>query len=305
MQQKIRFAAGIDGGGTKTLVMCRDMQGNTIAEKKFGPFNLNSIGEEGFVSLMEEIGSFLEGIGSCEALCIGAAGISNVRVQELVKEAVAKMGISKWKLVGDNEIALWGALEGRPGISVVAGTGSICCGRNAEGEQVRVGGWGHLIGDEGSGYAIGRDILKLAAHLMDGYGKESILIDELKKQDLDTREKIIAYVYGNDKSSVAKLSRLAEKAAACGDEAAIGILRDNAEQMAEGVAAAAKRLDMKEGEIALLGGLLENDTFYRRCLVEALNRQCPDFVCVAPKQNALTGAVMMALAMCEHAAGEQ
>ena len=137
----MKIVAGIDGGGTKTKVICQDLQGQTIAEEKFGAFNLNSIGEEGFTALMKQICEFLQNKGECVSLCIGAAGVSNPQMRGLVEQAMNQAGIEKWELVGDHEIALWGALEGNPGVSLVAGTGSICCGRNAEGDSIRAGGW--------------------------------------------------------------------------------------------------------------------------------------------------------------------
>lgn len=197
--------------------------------------------------------------------------------------------------MGDHEIALWGALEGNPGVSLVAGTGSICCGRNAEGDSIRAGGWGHLIGDEGSGYAIGRDVIKAVAHFWDGYGEPTSLAKLLAEQlQLDDRQKVITYVYKNDKSYVAQASRLAEQAAAQGDAVALQILQDNACQVSRQVAAVVKRLRMEQGEVALLGGLLENDTAYRKFVVAEIEKTCPGFTCVAPRQNAAVGAVMMA-----------
>ena len=149
----MRLAAGIDGGGTRTTLECRSPEGAVLCRESFGPFNLNSIGEERFAALWAEIIGFLNAQGTCSALCAGAAGISNPRVRALTAQAMERAGIVRWKLVGDHETALYGALSGQPGCALIAGTGSICCGRNARGEFVRAGGWGHLIDDGGSGYA--------------------------------------------------------------------------------------------------------------------------------------------------------
>lgn len=295
IRMKTKFTAGIDGGGTKTSVICSDSRGKIIKEKKFGPFNLNSIGEKRFTELLDEIILFLNRIGECEALCIGAAGVSNCRMEYLINETMKKWEISNWKLVGDQEIALWGALEGKPGISLVAGTGSVCFGRNALGDKVSIGGWGHLLGDEGSGYAIGRDALKAVIKYWDGYGKETIMTEILERQlQIADRQTMIAYVYENDKSSVAKIARIVEEAAAVGDKCAMDILKENAEQISELVETACRRLQMMNGEAALSGGMLENNTIYRSIVVQEIERRCPDLVCTEPRQNAAAGAVMMA-----------
>lgn len=296
--QKVKMVAGIDGGGTKTRVVCCDLQGKQMAAREYGSFNLNSIGEEAFRNLIAEITTFLKATGDCTALCIGAAGVSNPHMGELIAQAMETAGITRWKLVGDQEIALWGALEGSSGVSVVAGTGSICCGRNEAGDYITVGGWGHLIGDEGSGYAIGRDVLKAVTHYWDGYGEETSLVKAvIDTLHLEDRQQMIAYVYENSKSSVAKAARIAEQEAASGDAVAKKILLKNAGDLAKLVKAVTVQLSMQQGEIALLGGLLENDTIYRKNLVKEIQNTNPGFVCVAPKQNALTGAVLMAQTM--------
>ena len=295
METNIQFIAGIDGGGTKTTVICHDLNGKILAEKKFGPFNLNSIGEENFTALMSQICEFLNNIGECKVLYIGAAGISNSRLKELIEFAMVKAGINHWQLVGDHEIALWGALEGKEGISIVAGTGSVCVGRNREGETLRVGGWGHLLADEGSGYAIGRDALKAITRYWDGCAEETSLVNAVAENlQISSSQELVTYVYGNDKSSVALISRIVEKEAINGDRVANNILIENAKQLAELVKVLAKRLNIDCAEIAMLGGLVENDTFFRKILVETIEKYCPGFVCVKPRQNAAMGAVMMA-----------
>lgn len=291
----MEFVAGIDGGGTKTIVTCSGLNGERLAEKKFGPFNINSIGRAGLVTLMEEICGFLQGMGRCLSLCIGAAGSSNPTMQEVVEHAMQKAEISNWQLVGDHEIALCGATEGKPGICLGVGTGTFCFGKNGNGESAWVGGWGHLLGDEGSGYALGRDGLRAVTRWWDGYGEATTLTRVAEEEmQIDTHQKMVAYVYGNDKSAVAAFSRSVEREAAAGDRVANEILRENAGQLIKQVEAAAKRLKMESGEVALIGGLVENDTVFRRFLLDAAAEYTPGFDYIAPRQNAAVGAVIMA-----------
>ena len=88
----MEFVAGIDGGGTKTIVVCSDLDGKILREERFGAFNVNSVGREEFTALMEEIATFLRGMGRCVSLCIGAAGCSNPSMQEVVAEAMKRGG---------------------------------------------------------------------------------------------------------------------------------------------------------------------------------------------------------------------
>lgn len=291
----MKFVAGIDGGGTKTRVLCRDSEGRELQEAQFGPFNLNSIGLNRFRRLLEEITALFRELGVCGGVCIGAAGISNQEMVSAVAEAMARAGIANWKLVGDHVIALQGALRGRPGIALIAGTGSICFGRNSSGQEARAGGWGHLIGDEGSAYALGRDALAAAARRWDGYGAETALTKLiLEELHLDSRQGLISYIYGGDKTRIAALSRLVERAAAGGDTVAGEIISHNAEQMTGLVRAVAGKLGIERAEVAMLGGMLEHDTQLRRSFQEAMARTCPGCSCVLPELDAVHGAVMLA-----------
>lgn len=289
------FIAGIDGGGTKTRICCRDLHGSEIASKAFGPFNMNSIGPEKFRRLMQEICEYLNSVGNCRAVCLGSAGVSNTQMVQIVSSAMEQAGITNWKLVGDQVIALHGALDGKEGISLIAGTGSICFGRGVDGTQARSGGWGHLIGDEGSGYALGRDAVQAVALAWDGCGPETVLTGLLAERfQLDTQPKIISYVYGADKSRLAALSRLVEEAAAKGDAVANEIIRSNAKKLSALVVAVGRRLGLESPRVAMLGGMLENDTILRKEFIRAMTEKAPDYTCIAPIHNACIGAVMIA-----------
>ena len=296
----MRFAAGVDGGGTRTTVECRTMEGAALCREVFGPFNLNSVGEERFTALLEEIAAFLGKTGECAALCIGAAGVSNPRVRELTARVMD--GLCPWRLAGDHEIALHGAHSGGPGLALIAGTGSICCGRNERGEAVRAGGWGHLIDDGGSGYALGRDLLSAVVRQWDGRGEETVLTRLLlARLEIETPQELVAYVYGGDKSRVASLAPLAGQAAAQGDRTALDIYARNGAELGELVLAAAKRLGMETGEVALLGGLLTGDGRLREALTAWLAERAPGLRCIEPRQDAAAGAAMLALELATEA----
>ncbi len=303
-----KFVAGIDGGGTKTLVLCWDLEGKEIAFKQFGAFNLNSIGQEAFNSLLSSICSYLNSLGQCKALCIGAAGISNKKMQELIALNMQQFGIENWKLVGDHEIALCGALDGKVGIGLIAGTGSICFGKSSTGTLERAGGWGHLIGDEGSGYRLGKDALAVVARAMDGYGEPTQLVALLaEKLNLKSRAEIISYVYSNDKSAVAAIAPLVDEACSNGDKLAKEIVDKNAYALVELAKAVAAKLEDKRGseskqgpekiKVALLGGLLANKTNLRETFIAKLSEVDSNLVCIDPIHNATIGAAMMALEM--------
>lgn len=292
------FIAGVDGGGTKTRVICASPDGRVLDTAVFGPFNMNSIGEERFSALLQQLCAYLNELGRCRALCIGSAGVSNKEMTRLVETEMKRGGIENWKLVGDQVIALNGALSGEAGIALIAGTGSICFGKNGAGKNARSGGWGHLIGDEGSGYALGRGALTAVARAWDGWGEETLLSQLLAENlGLDDQKKIISYTYSGDKSRIAALAPLVEQAAGQNDPVALEIIWDNAVKMAGLVGAVARQLDIKSGRVAMLGGLLEHDTMLRKAFIAEMCKQYPAFVCTEPEQDPASGALMLASEM--------
>ena len=289
------FFCGVDGGGTRTTVICRTPEGQDIGKRLFGPFNLNSIGEESFRSVLGEILAYIGNLGTCLGLCIGASGITNENVRSMADGILAGKGIP-YILLGDYEIAHTGALGGKEGIVLIAGTGSVCFGKTCDGRSAMGGGWGHLIGDRGSGYGLGRDALVAVARVLDGYGEPTVLTDMLYgEKGLDTPERIVSYVYSNDKSAVAALSPLVDRACRQGDPVSRRIVDDNARELADIVLAVAGRLGFAGTDVALLGGLLENPTCLRDSLLQILGSRNAALNCTAALHSAAEGALMEAM----------
>jgi len=176
---------------------------------------------------------------------------------------------------------------------VISGTGSICFGKNADGETARSGGYGHLIDDGGSGYALGRDVLSSAIRVLDGRTKDTGLLQAVCERLGGGPERIVPFVYApeTDKAAVAKFSAIALDRADRGDPEAVRILEQGAWELAWLVAAVQKQLDMPGCRIALLGGLLEADNPYRRIVAEELAALG---TVMTPAHNALWGAAQMA-----------
>ena len=295
----IEFAAGVDGGGTKTTVICRTKDGGLLDKKVFGPFNINSIGEAAFMDLLREILSYLSSLGTCRSLCIGAAGISNRKMVECVSAVLSGSKV-RWSLVGDYEIALTGALDGNEGIILIAGTGSVCFGRSKDGRLERCGGWGHLIGDSGSGYGLGRDALAAVCLSIDGCGPDSSIREAIaEKMGLKTGNDIVSYVYSNDKSAIAAVAPYVDEAYRKGDEVARAIVRSNAECAVRDVAGVARKLGLESCDVALLGGLMEHHTSLREEIERIIGLEHKGLRCIDPIHNAAEGAVMTALCMME------
>ena len=288
------FIAGIDGGGTHTRLELRTADNTLLRRQEFGPFNLNAIGEDAFRARLQEVFTACGKMTDCASLCVGGAGISNPEVGKILEAELNTAGFAgRWKLCGDQEIALRGAMDG-PGMAVIAGTGSICFGKNAAGETARSGGYGHLIDDGGSGYALGRDVFSAAVQALDGRSEDHAILDAvLEKLGSAEAGAIVSFVYNGvtDKAAIARFSAIALELAESGNQRACKILELGAEELHALAAAVQRRLNLQGCPIALLGGLLSEDNAYRR-RVEA--RLSPLGPVIYPAHDALWGAAQMA-----------
>lgn len=288
------FIAGIDGGGTHTRLEIRDMENRLVRREEFGPFNINSIGPDAFRALLREVFAACGGVTDCTSLCVGGAGISNPQLGQILQEELEAAGFrGKRKLCGDQEIALRGAMD-TPGVALIAGTGSICFGKNGAGDTARSGGFGHLIDDGGSGYALGRDVLGAAVRTSDGRADAPEILEAVYGYlGGSIPGDIVTFVYhpNTDKSAIARYAGLALDLAREGSREALKILERNAGELYELVAAVQNRLGLQSCPIALLGGLLTSDNPYRNLVVSALSGLG---TVIFPAHDALWGAAQMA-----------
>lgn len=289
------FIAGLDGGGTKTTILIGDIEGNVIEKIKLGAFNINSIGEDGFCVLIDEVIKTLNSFGRCLYLTIGAAGVSNTTMRTICERKFSKASIP-FNLVGDHIIALEGAHNGGPGLAVIAGTGSICFGKGINGVIERTGGWGHIIGDEGSAYALGRDIVKYVARDLDGYGTKTILTKLLsEKFSLSSREEIIKYIYSGDKATIAAISPLIDIAYSKNDDVAISIIEENAKALALALSGVRKKLALSSAYVSFFGGLIDKDTPFKSALIKMINSIDSAIIYRDSIHDAATGALMLSI----------
>jgi N-acetylglucosamine kinase-like BadF-type ATPase len=173
---------GVDGGGSKTEAVIMDSDFRVIGEGRSGPSNPLRIGIAGAATAVREA------IDSACALAklrrtdlvaaqIGLAGTRRRELRERMRETLTRLDMGEIEVVTDADIALYGATDGEPGVVVIAGTGSVCCGINARGKRFCAGGWGPIAGDEGSGAWLSRRALRAIAYASDGRGPETALTE--------------------------------------------------------------------------------------------------------------------------------
>jgi glucosamine kinase len=173
---------GVDGGGTKTEAVIMDANLRIIGEGLAGPSNPLRVGiAAAAAAIREAIDSACAAAklrrGDLVAAQIGLAGARRRELRERLRETLTPLGIGEIEVVTDANIALYGATDGAPGLVVIAGTGSICCGMNLRRKQFCAGGWGPIAGDEGGGAWLARRALRSVAYASDGRGPQTMLTE--------------------------------------------------------------------------------------------------------------------------------
>jgi glucosamine kinase len=246
------FVLGIDAGGTKTVCLLADGEGRVRASSRGPGANLQSLGELEVEKVLHEVmdQSLVGETGPPAAICLGIAGVDRPHDDAIIRGIMRRIGLKAPVLVvNDALVALVaGAGDEGPGIVLIAGTGSICYGRNAAGQAARAGGWGYLLGDEGSGWWIGREALTAVMRAVDGRGPDTLLLPRVLEHFgfADTSD-LIHEVYHRDtrRRAVAGLSGVVRQAADDGDVVARQILGAAADQLALAVLSVARRLEMR------------------------------------------------------------
>ena len=221
-------ALGIDGGGTKTAValLSHDI---AVARGIGGPCNIAAVPvNEALANVAAAVHASGDGFGSVRSVCAGIAGASLTERRVLFHDGLARLfPHARIEVVPDYVIALEAGTGGLPGIVVIAGTGSVAYGENAQGQTKMAGAYGYLIDDAGSGYGVGRAMLAAVLHAQDDTGPATFLTDLIAdKLGGVGREPIIRAVYGGslDRVAIAALSSVCSDAATAGDAVASGIL---------------------------------------------------------------------------------
>lgn len=305
----MKYILGIDGGGTKTSICIEDMEQKNREIFYSGAFNINGQGEEQTKNTLEDINKNIKELGykieECVGIGVGAAGISNPKVSAFLNKELKNLGyLCPIVLCGDQETALLAAFESGMGIVLIAGTGSICFGKENKNQFVRAGGYGHLIDDVGSGYAIAKDILTAIVRAEDERGEKTILTSLIFEQlGINTIEELLQFLYrqGRSKKEMADLAVVIEKAVSCGDKIAILIEEKSANDLYSLFEAVKKKMP-KEINLVLSGSVLTKNKRICSLLIEKIHRKYPEMNIVISKEESAVGALQLVRAYMEERA---
>jgi N-acetylglucosamine kinase-like BadF-type ATPase len=298
------FVLGIDAGGSKTLAYLAADDGSVVAQGRGGPANLQASGELDVEKVLHDVVEQVIGdrpvtIG---AVCLGMAGMDRPGDEAVARAMMRRLGFRRRTLVvNDALIALTAGAGDGPGLVLVSGTGSIAYGRNAQGLAARAGGWGFAIGDEGSGYWIGRRALAAVMRAADGREPATQLTGlVLAHFGLEREDGLVAEIYerGLRRDVIAALGGVVARAHAEGDAVAGEILALAAGELALAAGSVASRLGLR-GEAfptVLAGGLFKAVPWLEVAVRDRMAEVAPRSVVAPLTVEPAMGAVRLALA---------
>lgn len=254
------LVAGIDAGATKTRAFAVGRSGDVIGRGAGGGGNLlTSPDPQGAIgaALREALGG-----RSPAAVVLSCAG-GDRQVERDKGRSILSGLVGPGVRIEVTHDAIAALYAGNPqgcGVVLISGTGSIAYGRNAEGDESRAGGWGWLIGDEGSAVWVGLEGLRAASHHADGRGAPTLITTQLL-QELGVAEfaDVLPLLYGRPHPSPAVVAsaRAVARAASTSDLIAVGIIHRGANALARAASIVAMSLGLGDGPVYLAGGAFE------------------------------------------------
>lgn len=299
------FVVGVDGGGTKTRAVLADERGKQIAEAT-GAGSTVKPGEAersaGVIAgIVRDVLEQADKAGvTARVLYVGVAGVGRPTEREALHEALSAHDLAEELVIDtDFSVALTDAFGEGPGVLVIAGTGSSAFARGPAGATARCGGWGPVIGDEGSGYWMGRRALSVVAAAADGREPETALTGAiLTTAEVSETAELIRWAAKATPATIATLAPAVLSVADGGDLRANSIVSMAVEELALHVRALARQLFTDERAsvpVALTGGLLKKGSSFRKRLEHRLKTAVPGAQVHAGEIDAARGAVQGAL----------
>jgi N-acetylglucosamine kinase-like BadF-type ATPase len=304
----MNYLLGFECGATKTECALADIEGNILCCKTGGAANPLVFGVD---KVTETILNLIEDLKlkvpfeypDLYSIVVGAAGAGREDDAAKLRNALnekfiaRRINLKSLLVTGDAQIALEGAFPKKPGCILIAGTGSIIYGKDENGNFYRAGGFGRIIGDEGSGYSIGKKALQQLSKYFDGRNKRSKLIDLIEDNyHITSQDNLIAKVH-KENFDIASIAKTVIAAAETGDEPAIKILHEESDELLLHINTMINKINIKELPVAFGGSLLTNINYFSNLLKEKIGASFHSVKIVTPMLTPLEGAILLAKEM--------
>ncbi len=299
------YVIGMDGGGTKTHCIITNPKGEMLFEcfgsaSNFLVRGTEQVSETIYNLINKCINNLKIKYGDIEAVLIGTTGAGRLndaqKLETDFKSYAARKGVkfNLFQVESDARIALEGAFSGKPGSILIVGTGSIMFGKDDKGSIHRVGGFGRFIGDEGSGYSIGKKGLAAVSKEFDGRGKTTLISKLIaEKFKINSSEVLITEIY-NKNFDVASVAPLVFAAAEKKDGTALKIIDDETDELILHIGSMMKKTKQTKLDLVFIGGIITNENIYSDTLRNKIKNKLNEVNIREPDLPPEMGAVLMA-----------
>lgn len=297
----MEYLLGIDGGGTCTTAWLADTSLTILSRAQTGPSNPVKVG---MVSAQRELARAYHLAlrearvkrFTLRAVCAGLAGGDSALVHKRMLSWLRKSIPSRAHLLTtDAAVTLAAALRDSEGIIVIAGTGSIAYGRDQQGRVLRVGGWGNLFDDAGSGYDVGRKAVACALRAFDGRSKPTRLTDSICRElHLGQVTEIVPKPL--TPRHIAALFPTVQEAARAGDRVAQNLCHEAARDLADMALALITQFGWKRCSIPVVcsGGVFQSSPMIRRAFTQRVHQEAPEARVSLLRRQPVEGALFLA-----------
>jgi N-acetylglucosamine kinase-like BadF-type ATPase len=293
------YFLGIDGGGTKTELVLVDSEGKAVSRLITDGCNPNTVGIERTKQIIEDgVIRVCDGIDySLVFLYAGIAGCASADYASEVKSMLEKMSFAACDVGSDNNNLISAGLGEKEGITMILGTG-ICAYAVKKEETKRIGGWGYLFDNGGSGFHIGRDAINAYFSAHDGTGEQTSLVERINELSTLSSAEFVRYLYNGGNKLVASYAPFVFEEAEKGDGVSISILKRNTAEIARLICTALSHFaPYKEKIPVILGGGLTKQSLLLPYLSLALGDEKEKCDIQILQTSPVDGALRLAMAL--------
>lgn len=310
----MKYILGVDGGGTGTQARICNEHGDILSEEVAGPGNYKNVGiKEAELNITNAVLGAINKINSSninffESSCFGLSGIDCDRDKQIYEKIILSSKLKRFLnihsniICNDSLIGLVAGTDSKNAIIIICGTGSTCFGVNENGVQARVNGWDFILGDQGSGYAIGIKALRAVLKAYDGRSVDTLLSQSiLEYLGLNDISDLINWTYLRPFSTdrFADLARVVCKTAEMKDRVSIEILKEEAEEALASILAVAKEINLlnKKFDLVFVGNVFKCEKYFKQALIKKLKEKFK-WICLSPlTEKPVSGAIKLALSL--------
>jgi N-acetylglucosamine kinase-like BadF-type ATPase len=293
----VKYLIGVDGGGTKTEAAAYDFDGKLLSKGIAGYGNLLIDEAQAIANIHTAIEQCLEPLGrkDCLYLYLGLAGYGGVVDTRTIEESLRHAYGVPFTIVNDALIAHAALLKGEDGILTISGTGSVSIAKKDE-KLIMTGGWGHLLGDQGSGYWIALEAFKRMTVEADlQQARSPLTTNILSRLELNEIADIKKFIYTSSKGDIASVVPMIVEQADDGDESARTILKEAGWHLAEMTLAAYRHLPFSSSfPIAVKGSILTKIPFVQTAFTDKIKETLPNATLILDDVSSTIGCYYLA-----------